>query len=69
MASKINIHATNTTLMPKCVIFLIMTAFFSLYLSVFRISIQKLVVRAARAESALENAAAIIPMVKNTNTA
>ena len=53
---------------PKCTCFLLRSAFSSDSFPTFKMSTQKLVVSAVSAESALEKAAAIIPMVKHINT-
>ena len=56
----------NTAEIKKCTHLRVFSASFSSVRSTPKISMQKLVVRAVSAESALEKAAATIPMVKNT---
>ena len=68
-ALKSKIKPMNTTEIKKCDHLRFFSADGSFFRSIPNMSMQKLVVRAARAESALEKAAATIPMVKNTNVA
>ena len=68
-ALMITIIRTKSADMAMCVSFRIFSAPFSSTFSISRISMQKEVVNAVRAESALEKAAAMIPMLKKITTA